>query len=161
MDPADVVRRRLILAASAAPLAPLLAACAGVPGTADGPPAPAPVYKVGDRWVYHGTDGFRDPLVWDETREVIAVSPGAIDIRVTWTGNRIDATQVEPTQQLAMDLLEIQFNHGRPPRPGCLQPAASTMAGPAVAGPPAPRLRSGAARSAPGVLFPAACGASS
>jgi len=91
----DPARRRLLLAASAAPWAPLLVACAGVPGAADGPPAPAPVYKVGDRWIYSGRDGFRDPLVWEETREVIAVSPAAIDIRVTWKGNRIDSTQVE------------------------------------------------------------------
>lgn len=96
MDPhPDFDRRRLVLAASAAPLAPLLAACAGVTGAADGPPAPAPVYRVGDRWVYNGGDGFRDPLVWEETREVIAVAPGAIDVRVAWKGNRIDATQVE------------------------------------------------------------------
>src|SRR6185295_17685529 len=65
------------------------------PGTVDGPPAPAPVYKVGDRWIYSGRDGFRDPLVWEETREVVAVAPGAIDIRVTWKGNRVDSTQVE------------------------------------------------------------------
>ena len=93
--PPDRIRRRLIAAASAAPLLPLLSACAGTPGTVDGPPAPAPVYKVGDRWIYSGRDGFRDPLVWEETREVIAVAPGAIDIRVTWKGNRVDSARVE------------------------------------------------------------------
>jgi hypothetical protein len=91
----DLTRRRLLVAGAATPIASLLGACAELPGTASGPPAPAPTYKVGDRWVYAGGDGFRDPLVWTETREVIAVAPGAIDIRVTWKGNRVDSTQVE------------------------------------------------------------------
>jgi len=93
--PFDPTRRRLLAAASAAPLATLVAACAGIPGAADGPPAPAPVLKPGDRWVYSARDGFRDPLIWDETREVLSAAPGAIDIRVTWKGPRIDSTRVE------------------------------------------------------------------
>lgn len=41
--PHDPGRRRLLAAASVAPLATLVAACAGIPGAADGPPAPAGV----------------------------------------------------------------------------------------------------------------------
>ena len=48
---------------------------------ADGPPAPAPVLKPGDRWVYSGRDGFRDPLLWDETREVVAASAAGMSSR--------------------------------------------------------------------------------
>ena len=117
----DVMRRRLVLAGTSAPFASLLAACAELPGTASGPPAAAPAYKVGDRWVYKGGDGFRDPLVWDETREVIAVSPGAIDIRVTWKGNRVDATQVErwstPGDLAQGAVFDIETRRFGPPLP--------------------------------------------
>ena len=93
--PFDSTRRRLLAAASAVPLGSLLAGCAGIPGAADGPPAPAPVLGPGDRWIYSARDGFRDPLTWEETREVLAAPPGGIDIRVTWKGPRIDSTRVE------------------------------------------------------------------
>jgi len=64
-----------------------LAGCAGLdaPGTG-GPAAPAPTIRVGDTWVYRATDGFRAPLRWNETHEVVAVAPGAITVRVTETG---------------------------------------------------------------------------
>lgn len=88
-------RRRLLVAASAAPWLPLLAACAGTPGTRDGPPAPAPLLARGDRWFYSATDGFRQPLEWNEMREVVAVAPGAIDIRVVQKGPYLDTDRVE------------------------------------------------------------------
>jgi hypothetical protein len=91
----DPQRRRLILAASAAPFASLLAACAGTPGASDGPPAPAPVYKVGDRWVYSVTDGFRNPAIYDETREVISADARGFSIRVSRNGPRDLTTRVE------------------------------------------------------------------
>lgn len=94
-DVHDPVRRRLLAAVSAAPVAALLGACAGTPGAADGPPAPAPVYKVGDRWVYRVTDGFRDPAIYDETREVIALDARGFSIRVSRNGPRGDTTRVE------------------------------------------------------------------
>ena len=93
--PFDPARRRLLAAAAALPVATLVAACAGTPGAADGPPAPAPVLKAGDRWFYSGRDGFRDPLVWDETREVVRVEPGLIDVNYVRRGPRIDATRTE------------------------------------------------------------------
>jgi hypothetical protein len=117
----DPARRRLLLAATAAPLVPLLAACAGAPGTSDGPPAPGPTLRVGDRWVYSGRDGFRDPLVWEETREVVAVAPGAIDIRVSWKGNRVDPTRVErwttPGDLAVGALFDIETRRFTPPLP--------------------------------------------
>ena len=45
----------------------IFAGCAGVgPMGAAGPAADAPTFRVGDRWVYRATDGFRVPVVWDE-----------------------------------------------------------------------------------------------
>ncbi|MET0440888.1 MAG: hypothetical protein ABW071_02790 [Casimicrobiaceae bacterium] len=63
------------------------AGCAGTDqvGTG-GPPAEAPVWRVGDRWVYRVTDGFRAPLSWNETHEVVSVAPGVITVRVTEAG---------------------------------------------------------------------------
>lgn len=91
----DRSRRRLLAAAAAAPLASLVAACAGAPGTSDGPPAPAPVLKAGDRWTYRSEDGFREALTWNEVREVVAVGPGGIDLRVTQKGRYVDNERVE------------------------------------------------------------------
>ncbi|HQU48008.1 MAG TPA: hypothetical protein PLM09_02570 [Casimicrobiaceae bacterium] len=91
----DERRRRVVLAASAAPVASLLAACAGTPGARDGPPAPAPVYRAGDRWGYRVTDGFRNPAVYDETREVVSVDARGITIRVSRNGPNGDTMRVE------------------------------------------------------------------
>ena len=118
---ADLSRRRLVAAAAAAPVVSLLAACVGAPGTRDGPPAAAPTLKVGDRWVYAGGDGFRDPLVWEEVREVVAVAPGAIDIRVTWKGPRIDSMRVErwtsPGDLAVGAVFDIETRRFSPPLP--------------------------------------------
>lgn len=65
----------------------LLAGCGGFESAGSGGPAvDAPMLRVGDKWVYRATDGFRAPQRWDETHEVIAVAPGAITVRVTETG---------------------------------------------------------------------------
>src|SRR5512143_3898596 len=56
-----------------------------------GPAAAAPTYLVGDRWVYAAHDGFfRTVAYWEETREVIAVSPDGITVRITAKGPAID-----------------------------------------------------------------------
>jgi hypothetical protein len=62
----------------------LLGACGavGVGGNA-GPPVPAPTYRVGDRWAYHGEQGFRQKIIWDETHEIAAAGPDGITVRVT------------------------------------------------------------------------------
>ena len=65
----------------------LLAGCAGFdsPGSG-GPAADAPTFRVGDRWVYRATDGFRVQLQWSETHVVTSVAPGAITVRITESG---------------------------------------------------------------------------
>jgi hypothetical protein len=79
----------LVVAAAA------LAGCAGTEYASGGPAAEAGTYRVGDRWVYHAEDGFRAPVVWDETREVTASAAGAITMRVTQKGRSVDNTRTE------------------------------------------------------------------
>ncbi len=79
-----------MLAAAAA----TLPGCVAVGGVA-GPPAPAPVYRVGDRWVYSARDGFRAPVTWDETHEVIAVDANGIAVRITQKGPTVDNSRTE------------------------------------------------------------------
>ena len=83
-------RRSFLLAASSA----LFSGCASI-GGASGPPAPAPVYRVGDRWTYSGKDGYRLPVTWDETHEVIAVDAQGIAIRIAQKGPAVDNTRIE------------------------------------------------------------------
>jgi hypothetical protein len=76
-----------------------LAAAAGCvsldsPG-GDGPAAEAPAYRVGDRWVYRGVDGFYTPVRWEETREVTAITASGITVRVTQSGPTIASTRTE------------------------------------------------------------------
>jgi len=72
-----------------------LAGCAGIGGQGTGPAAEAPVYRVGDRWVYHGDDGFRVKTEWDETHEVTAIGPDGVTVRVTQKGPTLDVTRTE------------------------------------------------------------------
>ncbi len=126
--PHDPGRRRLLAAASVAPLATLVAACAGIPGAADGPPAPAPAFKPGDRWVYSARDGFRDPLVWEETREILSASPAGIEIRVAQKGPRVDSTRVErwtsPGDLALGAILDNEMRRFAPPLPRWRYPLA-------------------------------------
>ncbi|HET7095911.1 MAG TPA: hypothetical protein VFJ68_00885 [Casimicrobiaceae bacterium] len=72
-----------------------LAGCAGAPGSAgSGPPAEAPAYRVGDRWVYHGDDGFRVKTEWEETHEVTAIGAEGVAARITLKGG-LDVTRME------------------------------------------------------------------
>src|SRR4051812_23515527 len=82
-----VMRSILLIRTAAIVLVAALAGCAGLesPGSG-GPAAEAPAFRVGDRWVYRATDGFRVPLQWSETHVVTAVAPGAITIRITEAG---------------------------------------------------------------------------
>jgi hypothetical protein len=74
----------------------LFSGCAGVgPMGSSGPAAEAPTFRVGDRWVYRATDGFRVPVVWDETHEVTAVAPDRITVRVTQKGPTVNNERVE------------------------------------------------------------------
>jgi hypothetical protein len=75
-----------------------LAGCAGAPGGAgpsgSGLAADAPAYRVGDRWVYHGDDGFRVKTEWDETHEIAAIGPDGITARITLKGG-LDLSRTE------------------------------------------------------------------
>jgi hypothetical protein len=83
---------RAVLAAGAL----ALASCATVGlGGDPGPAAPAPKLRVGDRWVYHGTDGYRVQVVWEETHEITAIGPQNITVRVTLKGPTVDIERTE------------------------------------------------------------------
>src|SRR4051795_9256589 len=75
---------------------PALAAsgCVSVGGAA-GPPAPAPTIRVGDRWVYNCADGYRVPVTWVETHEVITIDATGIAVRVTLVGPTMNYNYVE------------------------------------------------------------------
>jgi len=83
-------RRSFLLATSGV----ALGGCVSVGGS-PGAPAPAPVYAVGDRWTYHGRDGFRMPVEWDEVREVTRVGPDGIELRVTQQGPQVNTLRTE------------------------------------------------------------------
>jgi hypothetical protein len=88
--------RSAVARATLALLAWLLASCAAFgPGGDPGPAADAPKLRVGDRWVYRGTDGFRVPVVWDETHEITAIGPQNITVRVTLKGPTVDIERTE------------------------------------------------------------------
>jgi len=75
----------------------VLASCAttSITGGAAGPAAEAPSVKLGDRWVYRGQDGYRVPVVWDETHEITSAGPEGITVRVTLKGPTIDLQRTE------------------------------------------------------------------
>jgi hypothetical protein len=75
---------------------PFLGGCAGGPDISrDGPATEAPVYRVGDRWVYKALDGFRNPVVWEEVQQVTAVGAGEITVRVTQQGPGVNTDRTE------------------------------------------------------------------
>ena len=83
-------RRTFLLVAPAI----MASGCVSVGGAA-GPPAPAPVFRVGDRWVYNCTDGYRVPVTWVETHEVTAIDSTGTAVRVTLVGETMNYTRVE------------------------------------------------------------------
>jgi hypothetical protein len=72
----------------------LAGGCVSV-GGAPGPPAPAPTVRVGDRWVYNCSDGYRVPVTWVETHQVTAVDATGIAVRVTLVGPTMNYSRVE------------------------------------------------------------------
>src|SRR6476661_3692393 len=64
-------------------------------GDASGAVAAAPTPSVGARWTYRGREGFRSPLVWEETHEVTSVGPGGVSVRVTLRGPSLDIERRE------------------------------------------------------------------
>jgi hypothetical protein len=71
----------------------LLAAAAT--GHAAGQSAPAPEYRIGDRWNYHVVTGYRQKVEWDETHEVVAAGAEGVTVRVRVKGATIDVERVE------------------------------------------------------------------
>jgi hypothetical protein len=84
---------RVTLAACAV----VLTACATTDqkGDTSGAVAAAPNPAVGARWTYHGREGFRWPVVWEETHEVTAAGAGGLTVRVTLKGPTIDIVRQE------------------------------------------------------------------
>jgi hypothetical protein len=90
----NVNRRSFLLAASSVALAGC--AAGGSSGSAgSGSPAPAPVWRTGDRWTYDARDGFRAPVTWEETHEVLSVAADGIALRVTQRGPTVNNTRIE------------------------------------------------------------------
>lgn len=86
----------LLLAAAA-----LVAGCA-FPGGATAPTSDAghagveaPHLTVGTRWVYRARDGFRAPVVWTETREIVAHDASGYTVRITQRGPSVDEARTE------------------------------------------------------------------
>ena len=94
--------RNLVLLLTAALFGPgLLSGCTGPAGPASlsqtraGPAADAPQYKVGDRWVYRVRDGFRIPIVWEETHTVTSIGADGITVAVAMRGPQVNGDRVE------------------------------------------------------------------
>lgn len=90
LTPPPALRTGLAVAALAS-----LAGCAGVGSQGSGPAAEAPAYRVGDRWVYHVEDGYRQKTVWEETHEVIAMAADGLTVRIAQKGPATDVTRTE------------------------------------------------------------------
>jgi hypothetical protein len=83
-------RRTFLLAAPAV----ALAGCAGATDTG-GPAAARPAWRVGDRWTYHCSDGYRVPVTWTEFHEVTVIDATGIAVRVTASGETMNFSRVE------------------------------------------------------------------
>jgi hypothetical protein len=73
----------------------VLAGCAGGGSSGSGPAIEAPAYRVGDRWVYQGEDGFRMKTRWQETHEVTAVGADGITVRISKRGADVESVRIE------------------------------------------------------------------
>lgn len=91
MSPTTLARIALVS------LAALAAGCASLDqeGNTSGPVANAPSLAVGARWTYRGREGFRVPLVWEETHEVTGIRPDGIHVRVTAEGPHVHGSREE------------------------------------------------------------------
>jgi hypothetical protein len=94
-EPVDF-RRRLVTFTLGLGLCGALTACAGIETQGSGRAAESPAYRVGDRWVYRGQDGwFRLFTNWDETHTISAVNADGIAERVTVKGPTLDVARSE------------------------------------------------------------------
>ena len=89
------IRRRVALIFGLAAMG-ALAGCASLDSPGSGRAAEAPTYRVGDRWVYHGRDGFfRLFTTWEETHTISAVGADGIGERITVKGPTLDLARAE------------------------------------------------------------------
>ena len=79
------------------PIAPVLLLTMATTTVVHAQSAPAPAFKVGDRWVYNVKSGVGiNPMTYQETREVTAVGGGGAKIKITGkTINGQDFTRVD------------------------------------------------------------------
>jgi hypothetical protein len=93
------LRRRFLLGSIALPAA--LAGCASATGggaVSRAPTdvaAPAPDYRVGDRWVYQVDQAFRNAPDYTETHEVTTIGADGIAVRVTAKIGSLDVDRME------------------------------------------------------------------
>jgi hypothetical protein len=76
-------------------LAAALAGCASPGSPGEGQGVDTPTYRVGDTWVYRASDGFRAPVTWEETRQVVAIGADGITVRVTQKGPTVNTSRTE------------------------------------------------------------------
>ncbi len=85
----------------------------------DGPAADAPTFRIGDKWVYRATDGFRVAAAWTETHEVVSIAPDAITLRVTEEGPSARAPRTEvwasPGQMVSGAVFDNETRKFTPP----------------------------------------------
>jgi len=74
-----------------------------------GPPAPAPNYRVGDRWTYRGEQGYRQKIIWDETHEIAAIGPDGIIVKITAVGPGVNIARTEKWQAPGIVLVGAPF----------------------------------------------------
>ena len=79
------------------PIAPVLLLTMATTTIVHAQSAPAPAFKVGDRWVYNVKSGVGiNPMTYQETREVTSVGSGGAKIKITGkTINGQDFTRVD------------------------------------------------------------------
>ena len=92
-----VMSIRIAAGSAMVAVALLLAGCATSDqrGDSSGPVAEAPSPKVGARWTYRGREGFRSPVLWEETHEVTEAGAQGVSVRVTLKGPSVDVERRE------------------------------------------------------------------
>lgn len=91
------MRKFLLARIGAMAIAAGISGCASVAAewATTGPTAAPPQFQVGTRWTYRGREGFRLPVVWEETREVTAAGAGGYSLAVTMHGHALDIERHE------------------------------------------------------------------
>ena len=78
-----MARRYIHASLFALPASPHSPAAQASTARAPVPPPRRRLYRVGDRWVYHGQDGFRVLTTWEETHTISTVDADGITERIT------------------------------------------------------------------------------